>query len=280
MLAAALAAGCGRGSKDRAKDEKLRVPDSLLTPIAGYRLTVDEYHPVNGGVMANEQIELRYPASEVARYLATKTFGLAKDGYDKVANEIGRPVEGKLVIIGSADLDEYRTLTRKEWWYYGYIKGDTIYFEPFDIMIKRRIADVGYAQRIAQVALNRRSGGRIPLWLREAIASRVAGEGAIIKMQSEEFRLGGQRIDFSPDEIEIAIAEGVDRYQSRISYYGAYRMLENLLAFGSMNDVYLFIDKLAAGASLDEASQAAFATSYGALLDRIRVDRGAPRQGK
>jgi len=278
MLAAVLAAGCGKGAKDRAEEEKLRVPDSLLAPIAGYHLTLDEYDPVKGGVMANEQIELRYPASEIARFLAVKTFGYVKDGCERVAKEIGRPVDGKLVIIGSADLDEYRVLTRKEWWCYGYIKGDTIYFEPFDIMIKRHIAEVGYAQRIAQVALNRRSGGRIPLWLREAIASRVAGEGAIIKMQMEEFRLAGQRLDFSPDEVGIAIAEGVDRYKSRVAYDGAYRMLENLLAFASMNDVYLFIDKLAGGSSLDDASQAAFSTSYGALIDRIRVDRGA--QGK
>jgi hypothetical protein len=114
--------------------------------------------------------------------------------------------------------------------------------------------------------------------MREAVASRVAGEGAIIKMQSEEFRLAKQRVDFSPDEIEIAIAEGVDRYKARIAYFCSYRMLENLLAFSSMNDVYLFIDKLKEGSSLDAASQAAFSMSYNALIDKIRVDRGSERK--
>jgi hypothetical protein len=278
LLALGLAAGCGKSSKDKAQEEKMRVPDSLLAPIAAYHLTVDEYHPIRGGVMANQQIELHYPASPFARLLAVKTFGYVRDGYEKVAKEIGRPTEGKLVIIGSTDLDEYRVLTRKEWWYYGYVKGDTIYFEPYDIMIQRHIADVGYTQRIAQVALNRRSGGRIPLWLREAVASRLSGEGAIIKMQMEEFRLAGQQLDFSPDEIEIAIGEGVDRYKSRVAYYDAYRMLENLLAFASMNDVYMFLDKLREGLSLDEASRAVFGMSYGALIDRVRVDR--PGRGR
>jgi len=273
-FAVALAAGCGKGSKNRAEEEKLRVPDSLLAPVAGYHLTVDEYHPVRGGVMANGDIELRYPAMEADRYLAVRTFGYLMEGYERVAKEIGRPASGKIVVIGSKDLDEYRVVTRKEWWYYGSIDGDTIYFEPFDVMIKRHIADVGYTQRLAQAALNRRSGGRIPPWLREAVATRLAGEGAIIKMQSEEFRLAGQRLDFSPDEIDVAIAAGEDRYRSRVSYYGAYRMLENLLAFAGMNDVYLFVDKLGAGMSLDEASQAAFGMSYEALLDRVRIDRG------
>ena len=278
-FAVALAAGCGKGSKNRAEEEKLRVPDSLLAPIAGYHLTVDEYHPVRGGVMANGDIELRYPAMEADRYLAVRTFGYLMKGYERVAKEIGRPASGKIVVIGSKDLDEYRVVTRKEWWYYGAIDGDTIYFEPFDVMIKRHIADVGYTQRLAQAALNRRSGGRIPPWLREAVATRLAGEGAIIKMQSEEFRLAGQRLDFSPDEIDVAIAAGEDRYHSRVSYYGAYRMLENLLAFAGMNDVYLFVDKLGAGMSLDEASQAAFGMGYEALLDRVRVDRGIQGSG-
>ena len=49
--------------------ERFRVPDSLLAPIAGYKLTRDDYHPVKGGVMANAQIEMHYPAEEISRLL-------------------------------------------------------------------------------------------------------------------------------------------------------------------------------------------------------------------
>jgi hypothetical protein len=278
MIVVAFAGGCGRGGKKQAEAEKFRLPDSLIAPIAGQHFTVDTYDVIKGGVLGDDRFEIHYPPSDVARSIALMTFRWVKEAYEKVDKEIGRPAEGKVVVIGAADLDEYRVLTHKEWWYYGFIEGDTLYSEPFDIMLKRNIANVGYAQRIAQIALSRRSGGRIPLWMKEAIASRIAGEGAIIKMQSEEFRLAKKQLDFSPEEVDIAIAEGVDRYKTRIAYFCAYRMLENLLAFSSMNDVYLFIDKLKEGSSLDSASQAAFSMSYNALVDKTRVDRAPERK--
>jgi hypothetical protein len=275
ILCALLAAfGCGKRDKaDTESAERFRVPDSLLAPIEGYRLTVDDYHVVDGGVMANAQIELRYPASEIARYLAVKVFGYAKNSYEKVSKEIGRPAAGKLVLVGAADLDEYLLMTRKEWWNYGFVKGDTIIFEPFDVMIKRQIAVQGITNRVAQVAINRRSGGRSPFWLKEALASRIAEEGEILRIQQPEFQYEGRAMNPSPEAIERAIAEGTDRGDSRIAYFSAYRMLENLLQNNSMEQVLSFLDRLGEGATLDEASRKAFGVDYGALIDRIRIDR-------
>jgi hypothetical protein len=268
------ASGCGKGEKGAKDDaEKFRVPDSLVAPIEGYHLTVDEYHVVNGGVMANAQIELRYPASDIARYLAVKVFGYAKNSYEKVSKEIGRPAAGRIVLIGTADLDEYLLMTRKEWWNYGFIKGDTIVFEPFDVMIKRKIAEQGIANRIAQVAIGRRSGGRAPFWLREALATRIADEGEILRIQQPEFQYEGRTMNPSPEAVERAIAEGSNRGDSRIAYFAAYRMLENLLQEHSMEQVLSFLDRLGEGATLDEASTKAFGVDYGTLIDGIRIDR-------
>jgi hypothetical protein len=274
-LCALLAAfGCGKGDKNgKESAEKFRVPDSLLAPIEGYHLTVDDYHVVDGGVMANAQIELRYPASEIARYLAVKVFGYAKNSYEKVTKEIARPAAGRIVLVGTADLDEYLLMTRKEWWNYGFVKGDTIIFEPFDIMIKRQIAEQGITNRIAQVAIDRRSGGRSPYWLKEALASRVAEEGEILRIQQPEFQYEGRAMNPSPEAIERAIAEGTDRGDSRIAYFSAFRMLENLLQEHSMEQVLSFLDRLGEGATLDEASAKAFGVDYGTLVDRIRIDR-------
>ncbi len=274
LCALLAASGCGKGDKNGTESsEKFRVPDSLLAPIEGYHLTVDDYHVVNGGVMANAQIELRYPSSDIARYLAVKVFGFAKGSYEKVTNEIARPAAGKIVLVGTADLDEYLLMTHKEWWNYGFIKGDTIIFEPFDILIKRQIAAQGIANRIAQVAINRRSGGRSPYWLKEALASRIAGEEEILRIQQPEFQYEGRNMNPTPEAIERAIAEGTDRADSRIAYFSAYRMLENLLQQHSMEQVLSFLDRLGEGASLDEASTKAFGINYGALVDRIRIDR-------
>ena len=274
LLVIALAAGCGKSAKEHTQGkEAFRLPDSLLAPIAGYHLTVDTYHVTNGGVMANPQIELHYPSSEIARFVAVKTFGFAKNAYEKVTKEIGRPADGKLVIVGTADLDEYLLMTRKEWWYYGFVKGDTIIFEPLDIMLKRMIAEQAVTNRIAQAAVNKRSGGKSPFWLKEALASRIAGEIEILKIQVPEAEKDGRNMNPSPAAIESAIAAGKDREDSRVAYYAGCRMLDKLLTMHSMDNVLSFLDRLKEGKSLDEASTVAFGVSYDALIDKIRIDR-------
>lgn len=266
--------GCSKEQKgDEAAKEEFRIPDSLLAPFAHIKLVRDDYHAVNGGVMADERIELHYPASSIARFVAISSFDLAQKAYNKVSKEIGKPSDGILVLIGTTDLEEYQFLTRKEWWYYGLVQGDTIYFEPLDIMLKRTIADEGITQKIAQAALLRRSNGRMPVWLREALASRVADEGGIIKMQIEEFKLQGLNVDPSPEAVEEYLSEASNRVDTRIAFFAAYRMMENLLGSYEMDDVMRFIDAIAAAGTLDEASRTAFGKDYASILDMIRVDK-------
>ncbi|HVO76388.1 MAG TPA: hypothetical protein VMT60_00240 [Candidatus Bathyarchaeia archaeon] len=274
FLGVALAVGCGKGAKNEKKGtEAFRIPDSLLAPIAGYHLNVDTYHVVKGGVMANSQIELHYPSSEIARFVAVKTFGFARDAYEKVSREIGRPANGKLVLIGAADFDEYLLMTRKEWWYYGLVKGDSIIFEPLDVLLKRNIAREGIANRIAQAAINRRSGGKSPAWLKEALATRIAGETEILKIQMPEAERDGRNMNPAPESIERVIPAGLDREDSRVAYYASCRMLDKLLSIHSMDEVLSFLDRLKEGKTLDEASEKAFGLSYAALIDKIRIDR-------
>lgn len=273
--------GCGKKTgegEETDSSEKFRVPDSLLTPIAGFNLTRDDYHPVKGGVMANAQIEMHYPAEEIARLIAVKTFGVAYKGYENVLAEIGKPADGRLVLIGAKDLDEYRLLTRKEWWYYGYIAGDTIYYEPFDILLKRGISNVAIVQKIAQAALIKRSGGRMPLWMREAVASHVAGEGDIVKLYGKGLAMQMVDVKPSPEVIETRLAEATDRDMTRAAYYASYVMLEKLLAFATLDSILTFADVLREGGSLDEASRASFGMSYGAMIDKVRVDKETPEQ--
>jgi hypothetical protein len=281
LLAAALAlsAGCGGDKKEdsAAGEEGLRVPDSLLSPIETYNLTIDDYHPVDGGLMANADIALYYPPSEISRFVAVKSFREILKGYRTVREEIGRPAEGKVVIIGAKDLDEYAVMTRKEWWYYAWIRGDTIYSEPIDILLKRwdpitgkTLAEIGLTQRMAQMALEGLSGGRIPIWMKEAAASYVADERAVLRMQIHQF--DNQLIGFSPslDELERAILAGDDMALSRTSYFFAYRMLENLLEKVEFSNVTQFARRLGEGASLDEASREEFGMSYMEMVAAVR----------
>ena len=281
LLAAvlSLSAGCGGDKKEdsAAGEEEFRIPDSLLSPIEAYDLTVDDYHPIEGGLMVNAEIELHYPPKEISRFIAVKSFGKILDGYMKVSKEIGRPAGGRVVIIGMRDMEEYTAMTQKEWWYYASIRGDTIYSEPLKILLKRwdpvterTLADIGLTQRMAQMALERLSGGRIPVWMKEAAASYVAGERAVLRMQIHQF--DDQLVGFSPslDELERSILAGDDMALSRSSYFFAYRMLENLLEKHEFSSVKRFARRMGEGASLDEASMAEFGMSYMDMIAAVR----------
>lgn len=265
--------GCGEGKKEEnATQTDFRIPDSLLSPLDGYKLTRDDYHPVNGGIMESAEIILHYPSSEVARYVAVETFGAAREAYNLIQENIGPLADGKIVLIGAEDLDEYRFLTRKEWWYYGVVRGDTIYFEPFDIMLKRTILKAGVTQKMAQMALEKRSGGSVPLWMKEGIASRIADEWPIIRTQMAEFRDGIYETELSPERIEEVLEAADDRPLTRIAFYCSYVMVNRLVQEFDMERILTFLDLLAGGRSKDEASMEVFGVDYASLLDRIRLD--------
>lgn len=282
------AAGCNNGTdKDKNKDdESFRIPDSLLSPKDRFHLVRDEYHPVKGGVMANKDIVLYYPASEIYDFISRKMFGIAFDSYKLVEEKIGRPARGKVVCIGAKDMDEYKFLTRKEWWYYGFIKGDTIYFEPYNIMLKRfdkkseqTIAQMAFIQKFAQMALREKSNGRIPLWLRESIASHLAGEGYVLKTQTPQFR--EEFTGFNPTESELNdyLKSAQDMGLTRVSFYIAYQMLENLIDISSMEEIMTFIEKLGEGSSLDDASKEVFGIDYNTLISKIDDFKAVPEKG-
>ncbi len=277
--AVAAAAGCGKGEKeDSAGDEEsFRVPDSLLSPIESYNLTVDEYHPIKGGRMANADLELQYPPSEIARFVAVRTLGEAMEGYADVREKIGRPADGRVVIIGAKDLAEYEDETQKEWWYYGLIRGDTIYSEPFDIMLKRwdpvtrkTIARLGLTQRMAQMALDRISAGKIPVWMKEAAASYVADERAVLRMQVNQFASTMEVFDPTIDELESYIVSGNDIEMSRLSYFYVYLMLESLLERTEFSNVVAFARDLGKGATIEEACRRQFGMGYGELVKSVK----------
>lgn len=279
LLAAILVNGCGGDSKKESSKGDFRVPDSLLAPIEGYGITVDEYHPVKGGVIANKDIELHYPPSDIAKYISTNNFGYAYEAFQEVAKHIGRPADGQVVIIGSKDLAEFKYLTRKEWWYYGVNQGDTLYFMPFNVMMKRydiftrrSLSQIGLIQKLAQMALDRKSGGKIPVWLREGIASFVANEKSILQMQAIEFEV--EMLGFNPsvEDLNGYLDKAEDRAFVRVSYFIAYTMLERLMESFTLREIVSFVGELGEGKSLDQASGEVFGMDYASMTEKIMLE--------
>lgn len=268
--------GCGEGEKEKSDDEAFRVPDSLLTDKDPFNLVEDSYHPVKGGDIANEDIWVHYPPTEIYDYLSGKMFGIAFRSYQEIKEKIGRPSEGRVTCIGAADMDEYKLLTQNEWWYYGTIKGDTIYFEPYNVMLKRydratdqNIAEIGFKQRFAQMALDRRSNGNIPTWLKESMASYYAGEGYVLKAQAAQW--SEEYFDFrvTEEELNQYLRDAQNMALTRVSYYIAYQMFENLMEIYSEDEALTFVDKLGEGKSLDKASMEVFGVNYEGLISKI-----------
>jgi hypothetical protein len=276
VLCAAALAGC-QGSSDKTKDDQaFKIPDTLLSPLQSFKLTVDTYHPVDGGVMANDRIELHYPASQYAQYLAQEIFGEALRGYTIVREQVGRPSNARVVIVGTKDLEEYKFLTRKDWWYYAVIEGDTIICEPLDIMRKRfdsvtnrSISEIGLLQRMAQMAFDLRSRGRMPIWLREGAASYIADERPVLRAQIEQFRKELDGYVFTLDDLESTLRVANDMMLTRAAFFFSYRMVERLLERSTMKDIVAFSSRLGEGDSLDDASRASFGMPYDELIAAI-----------
>ncbi len=276
LLSLLIIAGCGDGEKEKSGDKAFKVPDSLLTDKDQFELVKDSYHPVKGGDIANEDILVHYPPTEMYEFLSGKIFGIAFNSYTEIEDKIGRPAEGRVTCIGASTMDEYKLLTRKDWWYYGTIKGDTIYFEPYNIMLKRydraskqNIAQIGFRQRFAQMALDRLSEGGIPTWLKESMASYYAGEGYVLKAQAAQWR--EEYFDFrvTADELNGYLEEAQDMALTRVSYYIAYQMFENLMELSSEDQILDFVKKLGEGRSLDQASTEIFGFDYETLISKI-----------
>ncbi|MFO7914604.1 MAG: hypothetical protein R6U43_02805 [Candidatus Krumholzibacteriales bacterium] len=276
LLSLLIIAGCGDGEKEKSGDREFKVPDSLLTDKDQFELVEDSYHPVKGGDIANEDILVHYPPTEMYEFLSGKIFGIAFNSYTEIEDKIGRPAEGRVTCIGASTMDEYKLLTRKDWWYYGTIKGDTIYFEPYNIMLKRydraskqNIAQIGFRQRFAQMALDRLSEGGIPTWLKESMASYYAGEGYVLKAQAAQWR--EEYFDFrvTADELNGYLEEAQDMALTRVSCYIAYQMFENLMELSSEDQVLNFVKKLGEGRSLDQASTEVFGFDYETLISKI-----------
>jgi hypothetical protein len=279
LLAAGLINGCGGDSKKESSDGDFRVPDSLLAPIEGYGILVDDYHPVKGGVIANKDIMLHYPASTIAKYISTNNFGYAYDAYQEVGKHIGRPADKQVVIIGAKDLAEYKYLTKKEWWYYGVTQGDTLYFMPFNVMMKRydiftrrSLAQIGLTQKLAQMALDRKSGGKIPTWMKEGISSFVANEKSILQMQAIEFEI--EMLGFDPDveELDRHLDAAEDRGFVRVSSYIAYTMIERLMESFTLREIISFVGRLGEGKSLDQASGEVFGMDYVSMVEKVKLE--------
>jgi len=243
------------------------VRESLRVYRDRHNITRDEYWDGHGGVLANEFFEVWYPEGKTGVTHGLHCFNIIMPARQQFANAFGSAPEGPLVIYCIADMVEYRGRTTRDWWHYSEIKGDTLTYQPLFVLVKRGLDAIAVPREYFKWAIRRSSGERAPRWLEDGMASRMAGEGDLLRSQLVEFDDYYQVM--SADDVETLLEEEEDRARTRIAYYRAYRMATNLVDRYGEDQVWTFVSGLGEGMSPDDASRKVFGQPFDKVVAMI-----------
>ena len=224
----------------------------------------DEYWDEEGGVLANDHLEVWYPAGRTTVTHAIRVFNVLMPARHKLKTYFGTVPEERPVISFPPDLKVYKQTTGREWWYYSEISGDSITFQPIFVMVKRGIDGVAMPHEYFQWAIQKMSRYGAPRWLEEGFASYLSAEGGILEEQMFEFP--GVSAEMKPDRIELILGGEESREESRIAYYRSYRMVKQLVETYGDDKLKEAITLLGEGRTLDEAFRGAFGGGYDDVL--------------
>jgi len=240
------------------------VLDSLRAKKKRFDITRDEYWEDEGGVLANQYFEVWYPPGRTTVTHAMYVFEELMPARKKLGDFFGEAPRELLVIWCSKDLDAYKRLVNREWWYYSEIKGDSMTFSPVYILFKRGISPIAIPHEYYQWAIRKITQNGAPRWLEEGMASSLSGEGEILLDEMYEFRQGD--VSMSPVRIEEVLQGEEDRRDSRIAYYRCYRMVEQLIDKFGEEKVKQAVLLIGRGNTLEQACTKTFNKDYAALL--------------
>ena len=104
--------------------------DTLRVKKKRFEITRDEYWEDEGGVLGNQYFEIWYPAGRTTVTHAMYMFEELMPARKKFGEFFGTAPLELLVLKITKDLDEYKRLVNREWWYYSDMKGDSVTFSP------------------------------------------------------------------------------------------------------------------------------------------------------
>jgi hypothetical protein len=238
--------------------------DSLRVMKKRFDITRDEYWEDRGGVLANLYFEVWYPVGRVTVTHGMYVIEELMPARKKFEDFFGQAPRELLVIRFPNELDGYKQLTGREWWYYSEIKGDSMTFVPIYILAKRGISPVAIPHEYYQWAVRKITQNGAPRWLEEGMASYLSGEGELLLNQMYEFSQGD--VSMSPEKVEDVLQGEVDRRDSRIAYYRSYRMIQQLIDKHGEEKVKQAVVLIGQGNTLDQAFMRALNASYNAVL--------------
>ena len=245
------------------------IRDTLRRLKKHHRINRDEAWKGEGGVLANDYMEVWYPEGRTAVTHAMRVFNVVMPALYKFKAYYGRTPDERLVINCAPHLKAYKQQTGREWWYYSHISGDTLTFQPIFVLVKRQIDGVAMTHEYFQWAIQKLSRYGAPRWLEEGFASYFSGEEDILVAQMLEFPDATQ--EMTPRRIEAILDTEETRKESRIAYYRSYRMVTKIVDTYGDDRLKKAVNLLGQGHRLDDAFKGAFGVGYDEVV-RVATD--------
>ncbi len=240
------------------------VLDSLRVKKNRFGITRDEYWDERGGVLANQYFEVWYPRGESTITHAMYVFEELMPARVKFEEYFGFVPQELLKIKIATEIDVYKRLTGREWWYYSDMKGDSLTFVPVYTLYKRGISHVAIPHEYYQWAIRKVTQFGAPRWLEEGMASRLSNEGDLLLTQMYEF--AREDHSMTPERIEEVLQSEDNKRDARIAYYRSYRMVETLIGKYGEDNFKRAITLIGMGRTLDQAFTEACHADYNTVL--------------
>jgi hypothetical protein len=280
VLAVALLAGCGkneqkeRGEREQLVREKLKreykagvltetVMDSLRAMKERFGITRDEYWDKDGGVLANDFLELWYPPGPVTVTHGMYAFQQLVAARARFQRLFGRDPADHLTVVCGPSMPEFTDDTGLEWYVYSRVTNDEIYYQPIDVLFVRKLGEVAVRRGYYVWGIHRLSKGQSPHWFEEGMASLLADEDKFLEMQLKEFP--DSPVKMSIGDIETALRKKDDRKMYRIALYDSWRMVRRLVAAHGNDKIAEVVLHMERGEKRDKA----FETVFGQPYDRV-----------
>jgi SpoIID/LytB domain protein len=106
---------------------------------------------------------------------------IARASVRQFATSLGIAPPTQVTVVFHATVEAYSRATGQPWWTGGATAGSRIDMIPADVLRKRGTLEETLRHELAHVVTNERLVGR-PIWVKEAIAMRLAAEGRIARL--------------------------------------------------------------------------------------------------
>lgn len=236
--------------------------------------------------VSSEFIDLDYDGPYVKVPAALSFAEHADYAYFGIKERLGWDLPGgeKMPVAVPLDLERYGERYGLPWWVPGDVQGGTMIFEPISVITSRGFALEAFTHYYVEWQLRRRTGDRLPYWFMYGLGAYFGAEGWVLKGQAEILR-GTHDIEIDQatmladieifrdaelmrKEIETPGILEEERNRSRLAYWRAFRLVENLMTKEGLRPFKALVAALEADPALsfDDAVQAAYGRDSATLF--------------